>query len=66
MKLQVMFHAPVILKQDRAEAIKQAIQRVTDQNDAVIIAGKGADKFQLVNDKREPYPGDRAVAEKFI
>jgi UDP-N-acetylmuramoyl-L-alanyl-D-glutamate--2,6-diaminopimelate ligase/UDP-N-acetylmuramoyl-L-alanyl-D-glutamate-L-lysine ligase len=51
---------------DRAEAIKQAIQRVTDQNDAVIIAGKGADKFQLVNDKREPYPGDRAVSEQYL
>jgi UDP-N-acetylmuramoyl-L-alanyl-D-glutamate-L-lysine ligase len=51
---------------DRAEAIKLAIQRVKDKNDAVIIAGKGADKFQLINDKRVPYPGDRIVAEQYL
>lgn len=51
---------------DRESAIKAAIEAVKSDNDAVIIAGKGADKFQLLNGKREPYIGDRAAAEKYL
>lgn len=57
---------PCDFEADRAQAIKLAIQRVHNKDDAVIIAGKGADKFQLVNDERVPYPGDRAVAERYL
>ena len=40
---------------------------ITDQElDAVIIAGKGADRYQIVNGVKESYPGDAAVAERYL
>ena len=40
---------------------------VTDQElDAVIIAGKGADCYQIVQGKKEDYAGDAAIAERFL
>ena len=47
---------------DRQEAIA-----ITNQElDAVIIAGKGADCYQIVQGKKEAYPGDAAVAENYL
>ncbi|MGM9886483.1 MAG: UDP-N-acetylmuramoyl-L-alanyl-D-glutamate--L-lysine ligase [Lactococcus sp.] len=51
---------------DRELAIKEAISRSHTADDAVIIAGKGTDKFQLYMGKREPYLGDTAAAEKYL
>lgn len=51
---------------DREEAIQQAMQVTTSELDAVIIAGKGADQYQIVNGQKTPYPGDRAVAERYL
>ena len=38
----------------------------TDSEDAVVIAGKGADAFQIVNGKRTDYAGDIEVAKKYL
>lgn len=57
---------PVEIIIDREEAIKEAMLRTTTEHDAVIIAGKGADAYQIVNGKKEVYAGDRAIAQEFI
>ena len=51
---------------DREEAIKTAMAETTDSEDAVVIAGKGADAFQIVNGKRNDYAGDIEVAKKYL
>ena len=51
---------------DREEAIKTAMSETTDSKDAVVIAGKGADAFQIVNGKRDNYAGDIEVAKKYL
>jgi len=57
---------PVEKIADREKAIKAAMA-ITDQElDAVIIAGKGADCYQIVNGVKESYPGDSAVAERYL
>ncbi|TWS94671.1 UDP-N-acetylmuramoyl-L-alanyl-D-glutamate--L-lysine ligase [Streptococcus sp. sy018] len=50
---------------DREEAIKQALSLTTGEEDAVIIAGKGADAFQIVKGERMAYAGDLALAKKY-
>ncbi|GBG97309.1 UDP-N-acetylmuramoyl-L-alanyl-D-glutamate--L-lysine ligase [Lactococcus termiticola] len=57
---------PVAYEGNRELAIRDAIALVSGADDAVIIAGKGEDKFQLVNGVREPYLGDVAAAEKYL
>ena len=54
---------PVSIEKDRQKAIQLAIQT---EAGVVVIAGKGADKFQLLNGKREPYPGDAEVVKKIL
>lgn len=56
----------VAFEMDRELAIKMAIEATENADDAVIIAGKGADRFQLLNGKREAYLGDREAAEKYL
>ena len=57
---------PVEKIADREQAIKAAMA-ITDQElDAVIITGKGADCYQIVNGVKESYPGDAAVAERYL
>ena len=59
-------HHPVEKIADREQAIKAAMS-VTDQElDAVIIAGKGADCYQIIQGKKEDYPGDAAIAERYL
>ena len=51
---------------DRQEAIKAAMAITNHELDAVIIAGKGADCYQIVQGKKEAYQGDAAVAENYL
>ena len=48
------------------EAIKKALSLTDREGDAVILAGKGADAYQIVQGKKVPYPGDYALAEKYL
>lgn len=56
---------PIIIT-DREEAIKTAMAQTKNNTDAVIIAGKGADAYQIVNGERQSYPGDLEVAKKYL
>lgn len=51
---------------DREEAIKEALNRTTGAKDAVIIAGKGTDAYQIVHNKRASYLGDLKVAKTYL
>ncbi|MFC3927128.1 UDP-N-acetylmuramoyl-L-alanyl-D-glutamate--L-lysine ligase [Streptococcus caprae] len=52
---------------DRVEAIRTALVQTTGPQDAVIIAGKGADAYQIVKGKKDAtYPGDLEVAKKYL
>ncbi|WP_019777438.1 UDP-N-acetylmuramoyl-L-alanyl-D-glutamate--L-lysine ligase [Streptococcus sobrinus] len=57
---------PVEIIVDRETAIKKALQETQQATDAVIIAGKGADAFQIVDGKRAAYEGDIAIAQKYL
>ena len=57
---------PVEKIADREEAIKAAMAITNQELDAVIIAGKGADCYQIVQGKKEDYPGDAAIAERYL
>ncbi|MBO0453340.1 UDP-N-acetylmuramoyl-L-alanyl-D-glutamate--L-lysine ligase [Candidatus Enterococcus murrayae] len=58
-------HVHVQFEADRKKAIKEAIQNA-GPNDAIILAGKGTDKYMTVNGKDLPYEGDYHLAEEFI
>lgn len=51
---------------DREEAIQVALSETKKASDAVVIAGKGADAFQIVNGSRAAYDGDIEVAKKYL
>ena len=57
---------PVEKIADREQAIQQAMATTSKPEDAVIIAGKGADCYQIVNGVKEEYPGDAAIAERYL
>lgn len=57
---------PVNIIIDRQEAIKEALQLTQDDTDAVIIAGKGADAYQIVQGVKANYPGDLEVAKSYL
>ncbi|MFS1663081.1 UDP-N-acetylmuramoyl-L-alanyl-D-glutamate--L-lysine ligase [Streptococcus sp. zg-JUN1979] len=65
-EIQHYIKRPVDIIVDRDEAIKTALSRTQSNQDAVIIAGKGADAFQIVKGVRTDYPGDRAIAERYL
>ncbi|MHC5792051.1 glutamate ligase domain-containing protein, partial [Streptococcus pyogenes] len=46
---------PLEIIVDREEAIKKALTMTSGPTDAVIIAGKGADAYQIVNDEKLAY-----------
>lgn len=50
---------------DREKAIQTALT-VSQPEDAVVLAGKGADLFQKVGKEDVPYEGDYALAERLI
>lgn len=51
---------------DREMAIKEALSRTQNADDAVIIAGKGADAYQIVNGQKTAYQGDLLVAQRYL
>ncbi|MDR0587324.1 MAG: UDP-N-acetylmuramyl-tripeptide synthetase [Treponema sp.] len=50
----------------REDAIRFALSLAETPDDAVVIAGKGADRFQIVNGVKNPYDGDYTIAERII
>ena len=42
------------------------MSETTAPSDALVIAGKGADAFQIVKGKRTDYAGDIEVAKKYL
>lgn len=58
-------HVRVRFEIDRKKALKEAIQHA-GPNDAIILAGKGTDKYMTVNGENLPYEGDYHLAEEFI
>jgi UDP-N-acetylmuramoyl-L-alanyl-D-glutamate-L-lysine ligase len=50
----------------RDEAVRLALSLAESGQDAVVLAGKGADCFQTVRGEKVPYEGDYAVAERII
>ena len=57
---------PLHIQVDRELAIKSGIDTLQASEDALIIAGKGADAYQIVNGERTPYAGDSVIAENFL
>ncbi|AJD90910.1 UDP-N-acetylmuramoyl-L-alanyl-D-glutamate-2,6-diaminopimelate ligase [Jeotgalibacillus malaysiensis] len=49
---------------DRSDAIKHAISQAAEE-DIIIIAGKGHEKFQLIDHRKIPFD-DKSVAESFL
>ena len=54
--------ANITVELDRKEAIKQAIQ-FANEGDCVLIAGKGHERFQIVQGERIPFCDNRAALE---
>jgi UDP-N-acetylmuramoyl-L-alanyl-D-glutamate--2,6-diaminopimelate ligase len=52
----------VLLQLDRAKAIQESIQCATEQ-DCILIAGKGAERYQQIGDEKRPFD-DVAEAKK--
>jgi UDP-N-acetylmuramoyl-L-alanyl-D-glutamate-L-lysine ligase len=50
----------------RDKAIRLALSLAENEQDAVVLAGKGADCFQIVRGKKVPYEGDYAIAKRII
>ena len=65
-RLVVSSHALSRKIADREQAIQVAMATTSKPEDAVIIAGKGADCYQIVNGVKEEYPGDAAIAERYL
>ncbi|WP_159560961.1 UDP-N-acetylmuramoyl-L-alanyl-D-glutamate--L-lysine ligase [Streptococcus halichoeri] len=57
---------PVTIITDRQKAIETGLTYCKKTGDALIIAGKGADKYQIVNGVKEDYPGDLAIAQQAL
>ncbi len=56
---------PVEIIADRSEAIERALA-MSQGEDAVVLAGKGADLYQKVGGEDTPYDGDFYIAERLI
>ena len=65
-EIQSHIHRPVTIIIDREEAIKTALAQTKTDQDAVIIAGKGADAYQIIKGKHANYDGDIAVAKRYL
>lgn len=57
---------PVTIIPDREEAIIAAMARTQSPADAVIIAGKGRDYYQIVSGDKVPYKGDWEIAHDHL
>jgi UDP-N-acetylmuramoyl-L-alanyl-D-glutamate--2,6-diaminopimelate ligase len=49
-----MGNAPYVSIPDRKEAIEYAVSHA-EEGDIVLLAGKGHEKYQLINGKKEPF-----------
>ncbi len=58
-------HVTVHYIEDRKQAILQAID-AAGPNDALILAGKGTDKYMTLNGKDQPYEGDYVIVENYL
>lgn len=56
---------PIEIIPDRQAAIQQAL-KLSQPNDAVILAGKGADLYQKIRGEDTPYAGDYQIAQQLI
>lgn len=65
-EIQSYMTRPSQLILDREEAIRVAMSQTQGPQDAVIIAGKGADAYQIVNGVQTDYPGDLQVASNYL
>lgn len=65
-EIQSYMTRPSQIEVDREKAIQLAMSMTKNNQDAVIIAGKGADAYQIVNDRREKYAGDLEVAKHYL
>lgn len=59
-------HREVDIIIDRKEAIKTGMERCQNEQDALIIAGKGADAYQIVKGQKTAYAGDLAIAKSYL
>lgn len=57
---------PISIISDRELAIKEGLKCCKNATDALIIAGKGADAYQIVNGTKTDYLGDLAVAKQHM
>lgn len=57
---------PVTIEVDREAAIRLAMSQTSGPDDAVIIAGKGQDLYQIVKGEKVPYAGDLAIAQAHL
>jgi len=57
---------PVSIIVDREKAIQTALSLTKNETDAVIIAGKGADAYQIIQGKHADYLGDLEIAKKHL
>lgn len=57
---------PVTIIPDRKTAILTALELTQTDQDAVIIAGKGRDLYQIVKGEKVPYEGDFEIAQDWI
>ncbi|MGT2887751.1 UDP-N-acetylmuramoyl-L-alanyl-D-glutamate--L-lysine ligase [Streptococcus didelphis] len=57
---------PVQIIVDRQEAIQAGLSNCHQAGDALVIAGKGADAYQIVNGQKIPYPGDLQAAKTYL
>lgn len=65
-EIQSHIHRPVTIIIDREEAIKTALAQTKTNQDAVIIAGKGADAYQIIEGKQANYDGDITIAKRYL
>ncbi|MGT2958631.1 UDP-N-acetylmuramoyl-L-alanyl-D-glutamate--L-lysine ligase [Streptococcus bovimastitidis] len=57
---------PLEIIVDREQAIKAGLAYCRQEGDALIISGKGADAYQIVNGQKMEYAGDYAIAQAFM
>lgn len=65
-EIQSYMERPSQIIADRETAIKTALSMTKTAQDAVIIAGKGADQYQIINDTKIPYAGDLTIAKRYL
>lgn len=65
-EIQSYINRPSKIVIDRQEAIKYALQLTNTKEDAVILAGKGADAFQIIKGEYQHYPGDKETVLQYL